>query len=111
MKPEYMLLVAAAFLLWLAGPFDWHKPKRDTKPRAKPEGKFVSWYQTPHGRMQYLAWMPEHDFFQHHDEGGWFYTDVLANAHRFETEAAALEPTPVYDGSNGIEKRAGVMPV
>lgn len=74
--------------------------------------KFVSCYRAPRSNapMEYLAFMPPYDHGQFSaPEGEWFYTDVLANAFRFDTYAEAKDKTPTYDGSSGIEGRTGVM--
>lgn len=72
-------------------------------------GKFISWYRQPRSNagVEYLALMPATD----HDEGGYFYTRVIENAHRFDTYEDAKRVTPVYDGSHDIEGRSGVLEV
>jgi hypothetical protein len=67
--------------------------------------KFVSWYLAPQRDERSTKYLAKGY------KGGWIYVADLANAHRFDTQAEAEQVTPIYDGSAGIEQRAGVLPV
>jgi hypothetical protein len=65
--------------------------------------KFVSWYRAPYQTIEYLADAP--------DGEGYIYVRNIADAKRFDSEAEARRPTPVYDGSANIDIRSGVYRV
>lgn len=69
----------------------------------EPVYRFVSWYQEPKsGRVIYLRRASTDP------DDGYIYVSDKENATHFETFEAADLPTPRYDGSSNIEKRAGV---
>ena len=45
------------------------------------------------------------------DKTFWFYTNVFAKAHRFDTWEEAMQAIPVYDGSMDIVKRTKIVEV
>lgn len=114
-EPQHFDLVPFLIMLALLA-FVWYEIRRQGRKRnairisAPP--KFVSWYRAPlSDHVEYLAYMQPTDYQGWQDDGGFFYTRVLANAHRFDTYEAAKKATPVYDGSNNIEGRSGVYTV
>ena len=70
---------------------------------------FVSWYRAPRdgSAIHYLARSPD----DKPEEITFYYTPIVERAWRFETREAAVAATPVYDGSNNLDGRCGVLEV
>lgn len=105
MTPHYDLIPFLILLALLAyvGIVIWRA--KPGEPIAPTPPKWVSWYLPPrrHAPMEYLADTP--------DGNGFMYVRNIEHAKRFNTEAEALAPTPIYDGSVRIEARTGVHKV
>lgn len=103
---EIVLIALCVILVLLPPKYDpairikeWQM-RRGAHPEA--EGmQFISWYQPPlREHREYIA--------KPVDSDGWIYVRDRNMAHRFDCYAAADIATPKYDGSAGIERRAGV---
>lgn len=103
-------LAAAA----VAAPFRWthpHRWRQLTDRKQLPTG-WVSWYVAPRsGVICYLRHFPAGNICQEYYGEGYEYVEHIHQATVFENRADAEQVTPKYDGSAGIESRAGVKPV
>lgn len=68
---------------------------------------YISWYRDVRPWMNDVQYLRRMDNPDH----GWYYTKHIELAHRFDSYEEALLITPGYDGSGGMEERAGVLAV
>lgn len=85
-----LILCGLALIISLLWPHD--------APQVSMKKRYVAYYIEPTGRMVYMA----------HDAGrGWYYTDLISAAHRFDTMEAAFRVLPSFDGSDNMSERIG----
>ena len=72
------------------------------KRRLQPDPKYLSWYRDGRPWMNDKKWLADS-----WDGEGHVYVRERDKATRYDRETA-LKLTPKYDGSGGIEKRAGI---
>lgn len=72
---------------------------------------FVAWYRPPHGAIAYIKEYPAGNFFQEYYSAGRESVSDISQATRYPTREEAMRAVPVYDGSDNIGGRSGVIEV